>query len=170
MPATVESNEVGVMNAVQAIATEEAMRHRNNVAHALDAAIQRVRDLPNYDDLVDALVLEAVRERVYDARHQDCRAIRKAAGEYCGPAKVTAGATSNDVAFGVYCYMIDGRTLGTIRGDELAVIADGEEARAHGHRFNARLCRKLLDHVSEDKTVRQCLKETALREIFASIK
>lgn len=157
------------MDDLQAIASEEAKKHSDDIDAAVDAAMRRLCKLPNYTDLVDNLVRSAVRHVVSDARHTMNVAMRRSNSEYGGPAKVVAGSAVNRVASDYYAYYIGGRTLGTIKGEELTDIAASESERANGHDFNARLCRSLAPLVPKDKTVRQCVKPGKLRTIFEGL-
>lgn len=158
------------MDEIQKIAYEEAKKHADNIDAATDAAVRRVSRLAAYEEYIEDLVRQAIRGRVCDCRHAMNVAMRAENNGFGGPAKVTAGVATNSVAMSVYTYMIDGRTLGQIRGDELEEIAESEAARAHGHQFNVKLCRKLMDRVAADKLVCECVKEKELRKIFQEIK
>lgn len=151
------------------IVSECATRYPQSIDTAVEHAADRVAKLPEYPTLIVDLVTTALRGLIQDYRHGENVRTRAAAGEYGGPAKVTAGDAAGRVAMGVYSYYISGRTLGQILGKELADIGTSEAARAEGHEFNARLCAKLQELVPEEKTVKQAVPEQRLRKIFADL-
>ncbi len=157
------------MDDLNTIASQEAQRHADDIDAAVNSAVRRVQKLPNYADLVDDLVRSAVRHLIADCRHHENVAMRKDGNSYGGPAKVIAGSAVNRIASDFYAYYIGGRTLGTIKGEELAVIAASEAERASGHQFNARLCAALRPLVPEGKTVKECIKPGKLRSIFEGL-
>lgn len=73
---------------VTKVAEEEAARH-SDAPTAITEAEKRIRGLPEFDGLVNALVRNAVRELVYAARHAATVARKREAGLYGGPPKVT---------------------------------------------------------------------------------
>ena len=157
------------MEAIQNIAKQEAEKHADDIEAAVSGALRRVKRLSDYDDFATTLVAEAVRERVYDARHAMNTQLRRSNGAYAKPATVTAGKAVQAVATSLYGYMIDGRTLGSLVGEELDAIAGDQEAKANGYRFNAQLLRKLAPMVAEDKSVRQCVTEAKLKRLFREL-
>ena len=108
-----------------------------------------------------------VRGILNDMRHTINTAIKKEHGMYGGPAKVVPGEATARVALSCLGYMIAGKTLGNVLGEELEGIAQDEAAVAKGHQFNVKLCRKLKPLVADDKTVGQCLNERKLKAVFS---
>ena len=125
-----------------------------------------IKRLPEYDDFREELVVYAVRGMVHDVRHADNIKMRREAGEFGGPAKVGVGAAVQQACQNVYAYFIAGTTLGMILGSQLSEIANSEAAKADGHLFNTRLCRRLARLVPANKTVKQAVKESVLAKIF----
>lgn len=155
---------------IQQIVAECAAKYKNDIDKAVDQAVSQVQALDDYEDFVDLLVRTAVRGKITDFRHSVSTAIKRAAGEYGGPAKVGTDLSAvNAVARGVFDYFIGGRTLGTITGEELKQIRDSEAEKATGHLFNAGLCEALIPLVQEGKTVRECVAESKVRRIFKTI-
>lgn len=154
---------------INRIISECATRYPQSIDTAVEHAAARVAKLPEYPTLVADLVTTAIRGLIQDYRHTENTRTRAAAGEYGGPAKVTAGDAAGRVALGVYSYYIAGRTLGLILGKELSDIAQSEAARAEGHQFNAALCERLRPLVKDDQTVKQAVTETKLRKLFADL-
>jgi hypothetical protein len=157
------------MDDIQSISKAAAERHPDDIEKAVDDAVERIRKLKEFPKLVDELVRSAVRHVVSDCRHTANVAMKLAAGEYGGPAKVTAGKATDRVAQNYYAYFIGGRTLGSITGDELEDIAASEANRAKGHEFNSRLCLRLKPFVAKGKTVRECVKPAKLASLFKDI-
>lgn len=144
-------------------------KYPDSVPDATDASIRMMRDEPAFEGWRESLVRQAVTQMVYDVRHRVNTEIRSATGGYGGPAKVTAGAAVGRVARSLYTYMIAGKTLGNLLGEELSPIADAERSRASGHLFNARLCESLSLLVTKGKTVRDCVGERKLRQVFDAL-
>lgn len=151
------------------IAKEEAAKHDTDIEAAVDATLARASKTKWFAALAKDLIRRAVREFVHDQRHLVNIALRKEHGHYGGPAKVVPGEAVANVCRSLYSYMIAGRTLGVIRGEELGAIADTEAATAEGHMFNAKLARALMPLVSAEKTVRQCVAEKKLRKLFEEL-
>jgi hypothetical protein len=158
----------GIPSAVITAAEKAADKHGDDIRKAVATALVAIRKMPDYAEFSDALVRSAVQEFVYDARHRANIATRAAGGEYGGPSKVAAGSSAavSRAAASVYAYFIGGRTLGSIKGEELEAIAESEQAKAEGHGFNATLCETLAPLVPEGKTVKQAIGERKLRGIF----
>lgn len=143
-------------------------KYPDDIPASVREAETRIRRLPEYSELVAMLVTSSVQQLIYDARHQSNGVLRRAAGVYGGPAKVTDSGSNavQRVYASYYSYCIDGRTLGMIKGAELADIADNEESTANGHHFNARLCRRLAAMVPADKLVKDVVTERKLKGLF----
>lgn len=157
------------MKGLEHIIQEEADKHANSITAAVNSAVCRVKRLADYPDYVDGLVRKAIRGMIHDYRHAEDVAMRKESREFGGEAKVKAGDAVNRVARSLYSYLIGGVTLGVIKGCQLAKIGAEEAMRAGGHDFNARLCKALEPLVSNHKTVRQCVKESKLRQLFVEL-
>jgi len=154
-----------------AAAREAAAKHGGDIDQATAVAEAAIRSLPDFADWVNAFVTSAIRELVYDARHQMNVAMKRDTGYYGGPAKVKVGDSADiqKVYQSFYEYHIAGMQLGMLKGADLEGIAESEAARAEGHAFNARLCKKLREVVPDDKTVREAVPERKLREIFKKV-
>lgn len=157
----------GVIAACKAAAEE----FPDDIESAVGKAFSKIQRAKNYLEFADQLVMEAVRSCVYDCRHAANVQMRKQNGSYGGPAKVESSKSKSvqSVSASLYAYFIAGRTLGNILGEELPSIAEAEEQRAEGHRFNANLCRALAPLVAEGKTVQQCVKQRKLKQIWDSV-
>jgi len=151
------------------IATAEAAKHTDDIDKAIDATLARARRSKWFSALADELVRRAVRKIVQDCRHRANIQMRRENGSYGGPAKVTAGAATAAVARSVYLYMIGGRSLGNVLGEDLAGIGESEAAKAEGHLFNTKLCQALSPLVKDKKTVSQCVPEAKLKKIFEKL-
>ena len=151
------------------LAQQESDKSPDDIDAAVDRTITRANRTAWFGDLAGELIARAVRNAIHDYRHGQNVQMRRDTRQYGGPAVVTAGEAVGRVAGSLYLYMIDGRSLGSIRGDELSTIADAEGERATGHKFNAKLCRELAPLVKEGQTVRQCVKEAKLQTIFEEL-
>src|SRR5690242_236188 len=83
-------NKAGLPESVVRAAEECARGWPSDPARACEEAERRVRDLPEFGALVDALVRGAVQDLVHDTQHRDNVAAKRAAGEYGKPGKVSA--------------------------------------------------------------------------------
>lgn len=154
------------MERLQKLVDDAVDQHPDSIEDATEAVLKKANRVQWFEKLKDELIRRAIAKLIHDTRHQINVAMRNASGDYGGPAKVTAGAASGRIAMGVMSYMIAGKTLGMLTGDELPEIAESEAARAEGHEFNVRLCRALAKIVKGEKTVKECVSATKLRAIF----
>jgi hypothetical protein len=153
------------------VVAEAARKYASDIPKAVEEAEFMVRKLPEFSGLVRLLVRGAVQDLVYEARHQDNVRMRRAAGDYGGPAKVDAAAPGVVGAHeSLYLYRIAGTTLGLIKGADLKGIAESERRVAEGHAFNAALCEALAALVPEDKRVEEAVLEKRLRGIFRRLR
>ncbi len=155
------------LTAIREIVSAEAKKHPQSIESATEAAMLRIRKLPQYAEFVESLAERAVREMISVYRHATNVAIKNDEGAYGGPAKVVAGkATAEVMACVYYEYRIGGTILGMVMGKELPGLAELEESKVEGHRFRAMLCRELIAKVPPDKRVKQCLTNRQLGAIF----
>ncbi len=149
-------------------AAKAAADHPDDIPKAVAQAEKAIRRFPDFDEMIDSLVSQAITDLIYDARHTISKRMRNAAGDYAPDAKVVVGksAAVQAAARSVYDYCIGGTTLGMLTGEQLRAVADSEEAIANGHLVNVRLARKLASIVPLKKTVREVVKEARLQKIF----
>lgn len=154
------------------VANKMAEKYPSDISKATEEAEKKIRKLPEFNELVDILIRNAVQDLVYDARHRSNVQVRRENGKYGTGAKVVSGRSTsvNRAAKSVYNFHIAGTVLGAIRGDQLISIAVSEEETAEGYLFNARLCRRLSGIVPKDKTVKDAVTERRLRSIFNEVK
>lgn len=157
------------MNGLLEIINEEVDAAPDSVETVIDHVLSRAKRRKDFGEWSGDLIRKGVSRLVYDVRHERNVAMRRQHGDYGTEAKVTAGDATARVAGSVYLYMIAGKSLGSVTGDELVDVADGEAARADGHQFNVRLCRELAKSVKGEATVRQRVSEAKLKVIFGRI-
>lgn len=162
----IEPSTDGLPESVLAIASKEAMSHKDDIDKATLRSLVKIKKLVDYEAFVHLLIEMAVRELIHNMRHRENVRMRKDRGEYGGKAKVVPGEATAKIVRAVYDYMIAGITLGSVLGEDLQGIADAEAAKADGHSFNANLCRKLHPLVGKGKMVRECVKEAKLQKMF----
>ena len=155
---------------VLTIVGKAAAKYGDDVEQAVAYAGKLVRRLKEYDVFAIGLVDHALRELIYDARHQTNLRIRRENGndvDRVDP-KVVVGRSPAvaEVYESVYSYLIAGMMLGSVRGDVLEGIASSERAKANGHGFNANLAEALHPMVPADKTVREVVSEKKLQALF----
>jgi hypothetical protein len=151
------------------IAERQAARFPADIDSAVNEAEKAIRRLPEFDSLVDLMVHNAVQELIYSFRHRDKVQMKNDMGQYGGPAKVTSGASAvaNRAERSAYEFHMAGTMLGLILGKDLESIAQSEAAIAHGHDFNARLCRRLMSLVPDESRVQDAVSEKRLRRLIA---
>jgi hypothetical protein len=141
--------------------------HPDDIPAAVEAAEREIRELPDYDDVVGALLRSAVREAVYDARHKVNVAVKRRAGYYGQPSTPREGERLRSVYDNVFAYHIAGTTLGELRGIDLGTVAEQERAISAGHLFNAELLEWCASHgVTGERRVREVISEDLLRRAF----
>lgn len=161
------SKEIGRL---QKLADAAVDKHPDSIQDSTDYVLKRAWNLPWFVKLKNELIRRAIAKLIHDTRHQINVAMRTASGEYGGPAKVVAGSASGRIAQGVMAYLIAGKTLGMLTGDELRATADSESEKANGHQFNVRLCRELAKTVRGEDTVGQKFTLVKLAALFAKMK
>ena len=147
-------------------------KYPDDIQEATDAAIKQIKNLSDYQSFVNGLVHMAIRDQIYQRRHQVNVKLRREAGGYDTTNKHSPAESS--VVEGVYrsChdYFIAGRTLGDLLGNELAEVESSERAIANGHLFNANLLAELRPLVKAEKRVREVVKEAQLRRLFQKVR
>ncbi len=157
------------MERLQKLVDEAVDKHLDSIEDATEAVLKKTGRVAWFEKLKDELTRRAIAGMIHDTRHRINVAMRTASGDYGGPATVTAGAASGRIAQGVMAYLIGGKTLGMLTGDELVNTADAEAERASGHQFNARLCRELARTVKGDTLVRQKFSVKKLQVVFDKV-
>jgi hypothetical protein len=143
----------------------------DDIPSAVDAAEAGVRRHPEFPDVVDTLVRDAIQGAVYAARGLSNREL-KSETCYGGPAKVRVGDSESigRVYQSVFDYYIGSRTLGDLLGSELEDVEVNETEKAAGHMFNARLAAELRKVVPADKRVREAVSQKKLEKLFKSLR
>jgi hypothetical protein len=141
--------------------------HPENVEAAIDAAVKAVRALPTFADFERRLVRGAVATMVYNCRHAANVLRKREAGDYGGPAKVSATSEAvGRVAELWYQHRILGKTFGTMLGKELLPTAEAEANRAEGALFNVELCRGAHNlGVGDEQSVKDAISERKLNAL-----
>lgn len=148
--------------------TEE--KHKDDIPMAVKKSMILIKSLPNYEEIVEALLHQAVQTLVYHYRHQRSRVIKKAAGKYGGPQKVSQIDESiSRIYQEVYEYRIGGTMLGKLYGHELAPLAETEGSLASGHLFNQELLNRLDRITPKEKMVEEAVPARKLRSMFQDV-
>lgn len=143
--------------------------HPTDVNAATDAALAAIRALPEYGDLVNLLVYNAVQQEIYTARHRTTTQIKREQGLYGQPAKVVVGRSADvdRIYESVYNIRIGGTILGELTGDAIPGLRAGELASASGHQLNAAILSWLESQgVRGDKKVRDVVSEKRLKAAY----
>jgi hypothetical protein len=159
---------VNLPESVIAIVREATSKNPSDVDAATTAAEAKIRELPEFDDLVCQFIRTAIKELIYDERHRTTKAVKYLAGLYGKPAK-TPSKDSERVQkaySSVWSFYIGGTVLGAVLGRELHVLARKEEKIAKGHTLNQRICLNLATLVPLDKRVGQVISDKKLNEII----
>lgn len=171
-----------IPSAIIEIAKEESRRHSTTIQEAVCSAKARIEALPNYEELADTLITQAVQDLIYDARHRDNREInkeiRRSGGNGNGgdrryngggPRRVAITDPSiNRVYQSAFDYRISGQILGNLRGKDLIPIANSEKEISKGHIFNYVLLKAIAESnkVGDEETVQQKITEEELNKMF----
>ncbi len=151
---------------------KEVESHYPDDCHgATMAAIRRVERLKEFPELVDFFVYRAVQRMVHEIRHTYNTKMKKEAGEYGKPGKVNVGKSKTVQAMyekSAYMYRIDGRTIGSLLGEELIPLAIKQEMMGRGGIANAMLRNlKKRNQVPDGTLVRVALPEHKVGKMIA---
>ena len=141
------------------IANEMAERYNTDIAKAVAKAKYAIKQLDDYDDLVNDLVHNAIQNLIYDARHRSNVQLKNNLGKY-GQPPIQVSVDSNSVKQvyrSMYEYNIGKSTLGKLYGKELASLAETESQLSDGHRFNSALLAWLAGIVPDEKRVEEAV-------------
>lgn len=156
---------------VLAIARECMNESKEDIGQAVASAKALIQELECYPALVDRMVTEAIRELIYNLRHQENVKIKRQDGSFHTTNKTRIWESSHvkEVYKSAYNYMIGGRTLSLLLGEEIETLAEGEKNRADGHLFNYRLLKTLQPLIPEGRRVKEVLSEQRLMTIFKTV-
>lgn len=154
-----------------AIVREEALKHIQDIDRAVDEALKRWKKSTDYVNWIDAMIRDAMRGLVHGVRHEQNTEIRREAGVYGQPAKVSmsTGAVNRVAQSVLNTYVIGGMVLGQITGAQLKVFARSEQEKADGYAFNAKLCKRLADLVPDAATVAECVTASKVKKIMREV-
>ena len=156
---------------VMAICKTSTEKYGDDVARATEQALAAIKKLPEFPDLVEGLLSDAVQGVIYDVRHRLNVTAKRGAGLYGPPPKVLYGSSKEEAAVhrSLYNLYIGGMRLGWLKGGQLAPLADSEEAEGNGKLVNAKLLRALDKLVPEGVEVRAAVSEKKLNAIARQI-
>lgn len=142
-----------------------------DIDKAIDIARTRIKKHPDYEQLIETLIDQAISDMVYRARHTINNAIKREAGSYNSKPKIVIGKSPavRKAMKSLYAFNINGTSLGKILGSELLSIAKAEEDRGAGHYRNAQLCRALAQIVPANRTVQDAVSIRRLQALFKDI-
>lgn len=146
--------------------------HPDDIEDALNYLVNAWGRCPARRTWAEELETRALRSMIHDHRHSLMVQLRRAHGAYGQAAKVSLSTgAANRVAETMLLdsYSISGHVLGNILGDDLDGLARGEQEKAEGSLFNARLCSKLSSIVPKGKMVREFVSEKRLRKLFSDL-
>lgn len=160
-----------VPESVLQIAKRAALEHPDDIDQAVACLRAKVVETKLEKALLSVLLARAYRDLIHQARHQHFVALRNANGSFVGKAKVMPGSAVAMAAeaslLNTYC--IAGRTLGSIRGEEIASMAATETAKANGAAFNASLLIKLRRFVKDEATVGESVNDKQVAKMFRDL-
>lgn len=157
---------------LQALVNDAVETNPDSIDDAIDEVLKKAGKVAWFVNLADKLVRQAIRGLIQDRRHLLNVAMRGKAGQYGGKSNIDSGAMERvgKLVHGYMSYMIAGKTLAKLTGDELLATADSEAEKATGHEFNVLLCRKLAEKVKGDKIVAECFTVKTLAKVFESVR
>ena len=158
----------------------------DDITAAKKAAKRKLERRPDWPDLVERLVDEALLDKIHQMRHRSNCEIKRALNPTLssqadpptpstpkattGPPKVVAGRSriAGKIAQEVNYlnYFVDGRTLGSILGEELPELADQERMMGQEHYAKAALYERLSAIVPKKKRVSQAISNGRLGQLF----
>jgi hypothetical protein len=152
---------------------EEAVEaHPEDIEDALNVLVNQWARHPARRTWAEELETRALREMIHRYRHKVMTQLRRMHGAYGTPAKVTlstgASARASELMI-LDSYSINGHVLGSILGEDLLKLAEGEDEKSAGCAFNANLCRALARKVPKNRLVRDAVSEKVVRRIFAEL-
>lgn len=139
---------------------------------AIGMAYRRWKKYAEFEEWATSVERRQIANEINEFRHARNRELRKKSGVYGAQAKVEACSD----AIGVAClagilvtYSVNGRPLGSLRGEELPGLAKAERNRAAGHNFNAALLGRLAEMVETEQAVADVVTEEQVAEMFDEI-
>ncbi len=154
---------------IREIISKAATKFRDDIKKAVKGAEEQIVKCEEFEEFKKLAVTRFVRELIHDSRSQQNGVLRAQLG-HSGPSKSGLSEVTAQVAMiSVFHHCIDGRSLGSILGTELACIRDACGERAKGELFNAGLVEALMPLVPADKRVDQAVTEAKLRKIYQTI-
>lgn len=147
---------------IKDIAHDAASRFPESPVQASAYAVGEVRKLPNFDNLIDEMVTQAVSTAVYEARHKITKRLKNDIGYYTRASERKQPASSsalNRVYRNVFnSYLIGGKTLGSITGAEIKPLIARIRSQVRGHEVNLRLLQWLDEkNLGPDVRVDSCM-------------
>ena len=157
---------------LQALVNDAVETNPDSIDDAIDEVLKKAGKAAWFVKLAEDLITRAVRGMIQDRRHMLNVVMRGKAGQYGGKSNIDSGAMERvgKLVHGYMSYMIAGKTLAKLTGDELLATADSEAEKASGHEFNVLLCRKLAEKVKGDKMVADCFTVKTLAKVFESVR
>lgn len=155
------------------IIASRARANLENVDIAVDEALEGIKQLPEYKQLVEGLLRRGVRDQVYEIRHQDNRRLKNELGVYATQKVSKVAAYSASVAAAhrsVFDHCIDGRTLGSLYGRDIPELINSISRRMRGEQFNVNILLWLKNKVPQDKTVREAVDEDRLAKVYVELR
>jgi hypothetical protein len=155
---------VDVPKKVSDLCKEAVKEFPNDIDKATQKVWGAVRKMKDRDELTLLLAEHGCQELVYDARHCNNATIKRDVGYYKDVKPKVNGVSGETLRVFKNCfeYLIGGRRLGSIPGEDLLPLADKELALANGHHANEDLLRWLHPKVPSGRTVEEAVKARAL--------
>lgn len=130
-------------------------------------AMQAIRDLAEFDEIVDILLVAAVNDLIYDTRRNISRQTKNG----CSTTKRSSDANLKVMASIYDTIFIGSKCIGDLRGSELLDLQQHEFNLVRGHQLNANILEYLIKkRVPHDKMVREVVTEKDLTKAIARIK
>ena len=149
--------------AILAEARKAVEKHPESIPDAVECAERHIRQLPEFQEHINNFIRLTVQELVYRARVQMNNHARHVPRQ-----KVNLGESQGikEAYADLFGYFVAGRTLGSLRGEELEELAVNEQSNGEGYLFRARLLRLLRTVTPDGKTVQQAVDGKKLAFIF----
>lgn len=146
----------------------ECRKNMEDIDGATNRSLACLRKNPEFDSLIESFIWNSVRDLVHDFRHKNNVEIKRQTGQYNTVPKVQPGKSESvqSAYADVFDFCIAGKTLGSMTGAELPIVALNERTSSEGHLRNARICEALAPLVAENQTVRESVTAKKLRQII----
>ena len=147
-------------------------RNPAEIDKSVKESLAKIQRLPDYDKIVEMLVIAAVRDVIYEVRHKSNLLVRNFSKTCHSVPKVVVGKSKavQLVSQEMYLnYCIDGTVLRKMTKEQLLQGADVKAAQKAGLDFDERLQRRIANDMPDGAVVGAIFSEKKLKQIFQEV-